>query len=306
MALPQQAKSARLTNSSIGDTIDDGLGNAEKAFADILGITADTDVNRVLNRPWGSRGQASKNNTGTPNTKFDLIADAWIFGNSGKASYTRFSPSTVTVDVTVAGPAANGRDQAGVFSASSWLHFYIIDDITGVNPLAGIVSLTAPPTGPTLPSGYTHWSYAGAVRFNASSQLRLTRIRANFAFYDEDENDQLALSAGVATSFTSVDLSAFIPPNALASYLELISSGNHATPGTSLTARLRTTGTAAANGNNLFVANVTQVAGQTVEARGFGFIPNVSQTVDYRIANAPAGGGAYIAVFGYLLPNGGC
>lgn len=44
MSLPNSLQSARLTDASIGDTIDNALGNAEKALADILGIPIDTVI----------------------------------------------------------------------------------------------------------------------------------------------------------------------------------------------------------------------------------------------------------------------
>jgi hypothetical protein len=44
MALPQQLKTARMTNSTLGIDIDDRVGDVEKALADILGFTIDTDI----------------------------------------------------------------------------------------------------------------------------------------------------------------------------------------------------------------------------------------------------------------------
>lgn len=48
MALPQQLKSARLNDSSPGSSIDNEMGNVEKAIADILGAPQDTDINAAL------------------------------------------------------------------------------------------------------------------------------------------------------------------------------------------------------------------------------------------------------------------
>ena len=48
MALPNQLKSARLTDSSPGNTIDNELGNAEKAICDILGMPVDTNISAAL------------------------------------------------------------------------------------------------------------------------------------------------------------------------------------------------------------------------------------------------------------------
>jgi hypothetical protein len=44
MALPQQLKSARMTNSTLGIDIDNRVGDIEKALCDIFGFTVDTDI----------------------------------------------------------------------------------------------------------------------------------------------------------------------------------------------------------------------------------------------------------------------
>jgi hypothetical protein len=44
MALPQQLKTARMSNTTVGNTIDNNIGALEQAIADILGITVDVDV----------------------------------------------------------------------------------------------------------------------------------------------------------------------------------------------------------------------------------------------------------------------
>lgn len=48
MALPAQLKSARLTDASVGSTIDNGVGELEQALADILGIPIDTPITAAL------------------------------------------------------------------------------------------------------------------------------------------------------------------------------------------------------------------------------------------------------------------
>lgn len=44
MALPAQLKTARMSNATRGDAIDDGVGLLESALADILGFTVDVDI----------------------------------------------------------------------------------------------------------------------------------------------------------------------------------------------------------------------------------------------------------------------
>lgn len=47
MALPNRLKSSRMTDATIGDRIDNEVGNLEQALCDILGITIDVDVNEA-------------------------------------------------------------------------------------------------------------------------------------------------------------------------------------------------------------------------------------------------------------------
>src|SRR5262245_7755956 len=48
MALPDRLRSARMTDATIGSTIDNAVGALEQALASILGITIDVDVATAL------------------------------------------------------------------------------------------------------------------------------------------------------------------------------------------------------------------------------------------------------------------
>jgi len=64
------------------------------------------------------------NNSGTPNTQFDLDADVVVLASSTGGSVVRFDPgAAITNNVATAGPAANGRDQSGAFTADTFIHF---------------------------------------------------------------------------------------------------------------------------------------------------------------------------------------
>ena len=71
-----------------------------------------------------------------------------------------------TNNVDTSGPIAGGRDQAGAFDDSSWIHFFFI-----YNPVTGDVSSlsSASPTAPTLPAGYTFFVRVGSVYFMSGS-----------------------------------------------------------------------------------------------------------------------------------------
>lgn len=155
-------------------------------------------------------GLSGANNSGTPNTQYDVTAVQVVLWNpTDGGTVVQNNPGTKTNNVSTAGPAAGGRDQAGAFSANSWIHFYFIWNGT---TLSTVSSTASQATGPTLPSGYTHWAYIGAVRFDGSSHLRLTRMRGSWMTY---ETLLSALVGGDATVETAVDISTMIPPNSL-------------------------------------------------------------------------------------------
>lgn len=141
-----------------------------------------TRLGTVVVGAYGVRGLIGVNNSGAPTTTYDLDADTVVVRNSAANPVVLVNPTLVSVNVGTAGPAANGRDQSGAFTASTFVHFYFIYNPTS-GTLAGIASAAGPATGPTLPSGYTHWCYATTIRFNGSSQLVVTYTRGDRAFY---------------------------------------------------------------------------------------------------------------------------
>ena len=161
--------------------------------------------------------------------------------------------------------------------------------------------MTPPPTGPILPSGYTHWSYAGAVFFNSSSQLVKTRIRGDLAEY---EGYQVALSNGGATGETAISLASFVPPNAVTGMLWLIAKIAHGAVNNDGTVTVRQVAgtdhllptTTTASGNT----NIRWFARSTVETA------IVGQQILYLWSDAtPSVKEFDVRVLGYRLGNGG-
>lgn len=155
---------------------------------------------------FANNGLVGRNNIATPNTQFDVSATSVTLKNSSNEIVTRFSTGTITNDISVSGPTANGRDSATA-PTNQWRHLYWIWNGT---TLATVNSIVAPPTGPTLPSGYTHWSYIGAVYY--SSAYYPTVIQGAYGYIDD-----ISFGMGVltATSPTNASLANFVPPNAI-------------------------------------------------------------------------------------------
>jgi hypothetical protein len=245
---------------------------------------------------YSVRGLVGANNATTPNTKFDLAADAVTLKSvNGTPSRTAFGTGAITNDVGLAGPAANGRDQAGAFSASSWIHFYFIWNGT---TLATLSSAVAPATGPTMPTGYTHWAYIGAVYFNGSSQLASGRMKGAWFEY---LGRQSVLSAGSATTETAISLTAVVPPNA--GRIEFTHRSQYAD----------TSVTVCGVDFRLVSGTTFKEFPITAAVSGIGFYsanefiaPNIGQSLIY--IWAPAIGtvrSATVYVNGYSMPNGG-
>lgn len=159
------------------------------------------------------RGLSGQNDAVAPTTKFGWAAHAMQLWNPTTLAVAVFkNVPTRTNDITLAGPAANGRDQAAAFPAAiQAVHFYDIWDGVAVNPVT-ISSLAAPPTGPALPTGYTHWAYATTVMTDAVPNLRKVRVAGSMVIY---ESPFEILSGGVAVVETAVSVAVFVPAIAL-------------------------------------------------------------------------------------------
>jgi hypothetical protein len=236
----------------------------------------------------GSRNLKGKVNATTPLTKYDLTsADYIVLTDSGNMPVVRSNVGLITNDLGLAGSTANGRDQAAVFPASSWVYiYYIWNGIT----LATVSSLASPSTGPVLPTGYTNWCLATAVRWNASSNIIPVFTYGNTLFYDIAFGGLArVLSGGASTTMVAVSLAGLVPPIAASTQLGVFQN--------------------AAGGLGLYVrptgaSSTGQAVANTATAINvFSMYLGTSTQIDYRV---DAGGSAFIEVLGYTIPNGAC
>ena len=266
----------------------------------------DTDLTAVAKQLNVSsvRNLVGNNTPATPNTKFDYSADAVVLRNTTTFQTAIVTNTgTLTNDTAVAGSAANGRDQAAAFGASQFIHFYFIWNGSTLSTLS---SLTAPPTGPALPTGYTHWAYAGAIYYNATPLLVKTRMRGAWMDY---ETAQSALAIGAATVETAVSLTTLVPPNALQMRLSItfisFRISNNTTGGNNL--RPRAVTGAAYVARHPIVARFPAATAATQQfPGGEAILPNIGQQFFY--IQTAAGGSdtptTTIDVTGYSVPNG--
>lgn len=239
-------------------------------------------------------GAKCVNNAGTPNTQFDMSATSVVLRKADSSTHTVYSTGTLTNNISTAGPAANGRDQAGVFSASSFIHMFFIWNGTTLATLSS-ASLT-----PTLPTGYTHYAYVATVRLDGSVHIVSTLVRGNTVF---DRTLPTVLSGGTQTSETAVDISAYVPSVALESIIENLPQVIANAGAASVVAFI-----GVISGETIAVARANaEVAASNLTESQIHKIPYVGTNIYYYLVviGAPTGANTDIQIIGYTVPNGG-
>lgn len=258
-------------------------------------------VQTALNSRNGAstvRGLTGVPNAVTPNTQYDFNCQEVQLRNPGTGATIRFAGAVTTNNIGLAGSAANGRDQAGAFANSSWVHFWFISDGVLLRTLSSASS-----TAPTLTAGYTYLAYIGAVYLQSGGVLQPGKFRgASFTYL----TPPTILTTGGSTLRVAIPLTQWVPPNALMIRPRVTSFGIGSTAaGTYLgfvtletdvgfTAYQFGLGGSAATNLNFFAQ------GGTVE------LPNVGQNLNYFVtATSGFGPQATIVMDGYSVPNGG-
>jgi hypothetical protein len=230
-------------------------------------------------------GLAAGNANAAPTTQFDLGATMAVVRDPLTGA-TLVLPTVAlrTLDVALPGPEAGGRDQAAAFGANVFIHVYLIAKPDGTYHLTA--SLTAPPTGPALPSGYSFWAYCGALRIDNSSAIIRARFRGAWTLYDAAQS---VLADGRAIVETAVSVASVVPATALT--WQLHATGYHQTNASRFRVRIVT------GQEYTPLPTVSAVAGV---ARWTDTLPNVSQQFLYLVTQdqgATTGLNAYVRGF---------
>ncbi len=182
-------------NSSGQITLGDSSKGANKFLkSDSNGLGAWSASHAIV----GSAKNLIVKNSGA--TQVIVTADKIILKDSSNVSYLA---SSVNVTATITSSGANGLD-TGSEASSTWYYVWVIYNGTTV---ASLLSTSA--TAPTMPSGYTYKARVGSVYNDASSNFVGFHQIDRTVYYN---TYQSALSAGSATSLTSVSLTALVPP----------------------------------------------------------------------------------------------
>lgn len=219
-------------------------------------------------------------NTGTPLTQYDLNATVvQLWQPSTKQILIVVPSGAITNNISTAGPAANGRDQSSAFTASSWIYLYFI--YNGAT-LATISSAAAPATGPTLPSGYTHWAFCGALYLNGSTQIVPLRIRGSKHLYVPPV--ALPGTTFTATVETAIALTTIVPPIAIdiGLHTPIVQVTTDGSGNAVATCALRVvTGALYSYAANYNLTGLGTTANVRMVSLGSLWIPNISQNVYY-------------------------
>ena len=221
------------TTLVVNCTLSGGSGTYSSWLINLSGVTGGAQGPAGAAGATGATGAAAgplngslqglkvTNHSGTPSTKIDITAAAATMVTSAGTSILATGVS-VTIDLTTgtSSAAANGMD-GEARGTSAWVYTYLISNGSAT---AGLATLTSPLSGaPTLPSGYTYYTYTGAMYVDSSGNLLRTMQKKNRAHYVVTGSSNTAalptMGSGTAGSVSSptwvaITLAGFVPPTA--------------------------------------------------------------------------------------------
>lgn len=175
----------------------------------------------------GAQGLVIANNSGTPNTNIDIVADQAVMLKPAGAVPIYASTVSLTVNTTTTG--ANGLD-TGARASSTWYHLFLISN--GATT-AGLASLSA--TAPTLPTGYVYWVRVGAMRTDGSGNFYRIRQQGSHAVYTpvtaSNTSGPISMAGGSNAAWTAIATGNYVPPTAtqIKGVMSSVSMGNNTT-----------------------------------------------------------------------------
>jgi len=180
MTLPNRLKSARMSNDTAGDAIDNLWGECEQAIADILGVTIDANITAAILGSVDASGRPSSIRlAGTPTTNALRMRDTTngsefklacnngyleVYQNTGTEAapvWTLRNRMNLTSGVWQTGAVITGASwigcslsQYGVNVASGATHFFTYSPGAELVDTHGFHSTVTNPERITIPQGY--------------------------------------------------------------------------------------------------------------------------------------------------------
>ena len=150
-------------------------------------------------------GLGLSNNATTPNTKLDVAVGSIL--NSTKEFQINLDVA-ITIDATKNG--LNGLD-TGSLAASTLYYVFAVSDPQSYNIPGAMISASSTPL---MPYGYSAWALIGYVATDGASHFLKgywTDDKSSLRTFMYDAPQATASTAGNATNYTAIDLSALVP-----------------------------------------------------------------------------------------------
>lgn len=161
----------------------------------------------IVNYPFlYMTGLALTNDATTPNSVLDIAA-----GQCRDSTDVYDMTLSTAITISTANKGAGGLDTGTVAASKVYAVVLISDPISG-NATSAMFTLS--PTSPTMPFGYSAYRVIGYVTTDSSSHILKgywTAGNTSLRSFTYDAPQVTAVTAGAATSYTAVDLSALVP-----------------------------------------------------------------------------------------------
>jgi hypothetical protein len=146
------------------------------------------------------------NSSTTPNTQLTIGSGATI---DSTATFQMVNNGTITINAATNG--LNGLDTGSLAASTVYAVFLVSDPVT-LQPIGAMISKSY--TQPLMPFSYSAFARIGFVTTDASSHFLLgywTAGNTGSRLFIYDAPQATAITAGAATSYTNVNLTAFVP-----------------------------------------------------------------------------------------------
>lgn len=160
--------------------------------------------------PYGYiNGLQISNDATTPNTLLDIGSGVTIDSTD---TFQMINNGTIVINAATNG--LNGLD-TGTFAASKVYAVYLISDPVTLQAIGAMISLNyVAPLLPMMPFSYSAYKLIGFAATDASAHFLpgyWTAGNSSFRLFMYDAPQATAVTAGAATTYTAVDLTALVP-----------------------------------------------------------------------------------------------
>jgi hypothetical protein len=236
-------------------------------------------------------GLGISNNATTPNTLLNVAV-----GQCRDSGNTFDMTLSTAVVINAATNGLNGLD-VGTFAASKVYAVLLVSDPVSANPSGAMLTLT--PSAPTMPFGYSAYRVIGYATTDSSAHFlpgQWTAGNTTFRKFAYETRRPTAVTAGVATSYTAIDLSALVPSG----YTQLPVSVYYAyTPATAGNALNMQGANRASGGSDVTITGQVATVANSGNTEVIAELVTALPKINYKVGNASDA--VAISVAGYSV-----